>query len=486
MFDEQNEYLNNYEVTWIDFTSTKVSNYLDFLFGISDLERQNFTREFQIAGFAGNDKILKPDVSGYELEAEKLTTIQAYQSKGFQIFDITPGNLGLDNYSCSIRPSWLFDGVNFTPDHDAYLTTNFRSVDVSSPGNFLKIEFIGEINNFSNMLANERFTSTSAQVRERANIKYQSVFDDSPAPKGLDILRRNSTLGPIPQDVYHYDNYARAVVWVSFNSTDQKPHIVRDGDIFNTYFDTITIHCNVGAPKIRITIGNNSSIDSSSDDAEINSQLHLTGASRLIKKMDCVLQPFCITDATATGQLIQGRDFLTLPSGTRITRDIVYPTGDYINGNQDYLTLGYSVFWITKLRFRFTSSVVLNETNYITAKFIIISGIPGVDPYYYSKIVTSMSPSINGKVSETIDLEFSQPLRVVLPPQAGFILEIIGVNLPSTIVYVPIYEIYGYSLGGIIPLYNGVGVFTNLSTTKFVTDATFLDDFTPQYNKNTF
>lgn len=473
--------LNNYDVSWVDFTAQKASDYLDFIFGISDLERQNFTREFQIQGFEANSKILKPDLSGYELEAKKLSTIQAYQSKGFQITDITPGNLSIVDYACAMRASWLFDGVNFMPDHDRYLTTNFRSVDIQSPGNFLKIEFIGEINNFSNLSG-----EPGPLYRERASLKYQSVFNDSPAPKGLNLVQRNSSSGPIPQDVYHYDNYSRGVVWVSFNSTDQKPHLVRDGDVFNTYFDTITIHCNIGAPKIRVTIGNNSTIISPDTDSQINSQLHLAGGARLIKKLDQVMQPFCITDATATGKSVQGTNFYNITSGIRSVFSLVDVPSDFFTTNFEYISSGYSVFWITKLRFRYTTNTDLDITSYLTAKFIIACGIPGVDAFAYRKLVASCSPKITGKASDEVELDFSQPLRVVIPPQSTFCLEIISQNLPSSpIVFTPIYEIYGYSLGGIIPIYFVNGTFSNLATTKFITDSSFLDDFTTQYNLNT-
>lgn len=482
--------VDKYDVSWLEFTAEKISYALDSFLGV---ERQNFDRESIALGLKNSSRVIKPDNDAYRLEAERLAAINTFKSKGFSIIDITPGLLTPDQYSCSVRPSWLFDGVNFLQwlQVNDSPTRTLRSVDFEIPGNFLKIEFINEINNLNNTVTPVAHSGANYNTLGAAP-KYDQVFEFAQTPKGLylNLSDGGTALGPD-----YYDVFSRKAVWITFNNQlDTKPHIVKNGDSYNTYFSSFTIHCSVGAPKIRITIGEESTITDGPSEAPINSQLHLTGLNSLMKNLDQVLQPFVLTDANTTGRNKQGAWGATLiPTvGARQQFPIVACNRDYLDlsGDPKLVNYGYSVMWITQARFKMITSRALATSDSITFKIVVSCGIRGVDAFYYSKQYISVNMTEvkdAAGATEYTTVNFTQPIRVVVPPQSSLNFEIdYAVSGVTNLGINPIFELYGYSLGGIVE-YNFNGpIFQYLIFTKFITDASILDDYTTTYMTNVY
>lgn len=387
---------------------------------------------------------------GFDLEAERLLAIQQKNSRGFNIVDINPGLLDPIEFSMSLPYEFIFDGTNFMPDINGSLSTQFRTVTVPIAGNFLKVEFINEINSQSNFSTNIS--------RPYAKRKYTGIVTNE-----QDLVTGQTN--------YSFDNFARTKVFVNFNTVSEKPHLVmRSGDSFNTYFNEVSITLSVGAPKIRLTIGYNSEKQDGPSYAEFNSKLSMSGVGRLLRDSDTTLSPFCITeiDNFVSSYTPEGESLsITIPVST-YSKNLVQNLNASLTGNNEFY--GYSILWITRIRFkisRFLGSAMSANCRVS----LVVSNVGATQVQRIHSFVLDMvtSPS-----SQEYVYEPAEPLCVVIPSYCAMTLIITSWgSLNGTVFYS--HSIDGYSLGEILSFpYAGPPASSYLVTSKYITDATML------------
>ena len=397
---------------------------------------------------------------GFDLEAERLLAIQQKNSRGFNIVDINPGLLDPIENIMSLPYEFIFDGTNFMPDKNGSLSTQFRTVTIPIAGNFLKVEFINEINSLSN-------SPLFQGVRPYAKRKYSEITGDE----------QDLATGKME---YSFDNFSRTKVFVNFNSLSEKPHLVtRSGDSFNTYFTEVSVTLSVGAPKIRLTIGYNSEKQDGPSNAEFNSKLSMSGIGRLLRDSDTVLQQFSINEydnyqflpVTPTGPTI------SIPNAaTNYTFDLVLNRSSIFVGTSDYL--GYSVLWITGIRFMLSVLFAPSEIYTFAAKVtLIVTNNAGTQPRrVHSFNLRAGTDAINDLVKDEYVTTFNEPLCVVIPSEWKLKM-VISVSSSYVTAQTANYNftIDGYSLGEIVSLPVGdIPGLTYLISSKYVTDATLL------------
>lgn len=456
------EKLNTYDINWKDFTQTILSEPFDLVSEVIN-GFSNYLTPDQIS-----DQLIKdnPDYEiknlddGYTLEAEKLLAIQQKSSRGFKVIDINPGLLGPLDFPLNLPFEFLFDGTNFLNNQNDNYVENFRSVNIPVQGNFLKVEYINEINTTANLTT--QIDPTTFLSRPKAEIKYSDAF---PTSDRTDLVTGQTT--------YSFDNFARTKIFIDFGSSSNKPHLLgQSNKIFKGYFNEINIHLNIGAPKIRITVGFNSEVLESSDASSINSKLHLTGAARLLNDIDQVMSPFNYTDYNLVGQE-NGISLTTLPSNIS-TVDLGLIACDYvapISGAIPLQTYGYSVLWLTNLNFRLKNYDLSTAPagSFFKIEIYIRGYTASIGGVSQNKQVYSDNLSFN---DENYQKTFSEPKRVVIPEGATLMLRMSFITPGVTGQAILNFSIDGYSLGELLLDSNGV-----LVTSKYLTDAVFMSDF---------
>lgn len=463
--------IKTYDNSWTgfgDFISDKISKTFDLSFNwVNDSTQSRYVnidtlREIMLK--ENPDLDIKELDDGFRLEAERLNAIQQNQSRGFNLIDINPGLLSNQEFPLAIPYEFLFDGSGFMPQSSGSIAANFRTINIPLQGNFVKIEFIYENNSSANI--------NDTNAKPLANIKYQQALKNTSIVNGQVIYSEiDLTTG---YTRYDFDNFARNKVYLGFEDVSQKPHLItKSGDTFNTYFNSLTITLNIGAPKIRITVGFNSSKVDGPSDAAINAQLELMGSARLFKEIDSPLVPFNIQQADI--QTPYDPTAFNLFSTTALNLAILN-----IASNRGYniaggpISLGYSVLWITSLEFsasRLTSGTGYMQFNLFTAPAGIGPSAQDAFRVYGAKITLNNGASIENR---TLNITLPKPIRVVIPNQHSLRLGIYyqsGVAL--TMAYS--YAISGYAFGMINK--TNFGGFYDLSTSKFITDSTFLTDY---------
>lgn len=473
--------IESYDVDWKSFEKKNlVTDIFDGFFGwVNDSIEGRFVTldEQRKKMLAGDPELnIKGLDDGYQLEADKLNAIQQRSSKGFQILDINPGLLNdLDN-PLTLPYEFIFDGTNFIPDQNANFVKNFRSVNIPIAGTFLKIEFIYE----NNTGANLSYSPVSAspvpnRLVPKAAIKYQQAF--ATLSGEVDLVSF--------QDYYSFDNFARNKVYVDFGPSTGKPHIVpTSGRIFKTYFNEVNITLNIGAPKVRITIGFNSEVFESPSVSPINARLGLTGGARILADSDTVLAPMSVNDTNVLS-LFSGspRGIFIASSAGGAIQLLTFPLISNYGYLMDGVTVssyGYSVLWISRITFKVDITPIPAPavlTDFFRFNLYIQSiNNPLVGALRQDRIVHSAKVSIVGDVYSA---EFSEPIRVVIPAGSALFLGLqYGSTAAST--FALSFSIDGYSLGEILNF--PVGMSFAIVTSKFITDASFLSDFNRIYS----
>lgn len=409
---------------------------------------------------------------GYQLEADRLNAIQQQGSKGFQIVDINPGLLSSLENPLTLPYEFIFDGTNFLPDQNSNFVKNFRSVNIPIAGNFLKIEYIYEINTGANISYSPiNAVGIPGRLVPSAEVKYNQAFNTS-------LLEQDLVTG---QEYFDFDNFARNKVWVDFGPSTGKPHLVpTSGRVFKTYFNEVNLSLNIGAPKVRVTIGFNSEVHDANNSGAINSRLATTGAGRIFNDIDTVLTPFCLSDIEFEQGLVRptyrGIPVVGIGSPTTASYNILanfgyIPSGVGYDLGQSY---GYSVIFITRIRMCFSFNTALASSEYLRANLT-------VESMYYPTIGgQSQTKTIHNFKVSTINsneyiLQPSEPIRVVIPASSA-----VFINLYQSIDAAKIgnmtYSIDGYSVGELVRL-TLPNTYTLIATSKFLTDSTFLSDF---------
>lgn len=436
--------------TWTEFGQSTLTTVFDLTFDWVNevIEGQKSLEERRVKNLSDDPNLNIKDLDdGYNLEAERLNAIQQKGSKGFQVVDINPGLLNKLDYVVNLPYEFLFDGTNFLPATNESITENFRTVNIPLAGNFLKIEFINEVNSYANAV------NSTGKYRPYADRKYKQAL------LGTNNNELDLTTG---QSNYSFDNFARNKVWIDFGPSSGKPHIVpTSGRVFETYFSEVNITLNIGSPKIRITIGYNSKVVDASNVSAINAKLCLTGAGRMLADSDMTMSPFYLSDMDLPGSTANGYTVATSAINTTYSYAILqnYAQFFYTGYSPD---LGYSVIWITNIT---VNKEVQNTTIPSYARCYL----------YISNGLGQTKRVANFKLGNNINvytISPSEPIRVVIP--ANWTLLISFETRSDSANFMDLsWNITGYSIGEILtPVLSVIPV-----TSKFITDATFLSDY---------
>lgn len=456
--------LENYDINWSDVghESNIITNLFDNFFGwVNDnLEGKYSTLDEQrkIMLKDNPDLDIKALDDGFQLEAERLNAIRQRQSRGFTIIDINPGLATAQNYPLSLPYEFLFDGTNFMPTANDSIAANFRTVPIDIAGNFVKIEYIYENNSNAN-----DFNALTGHTRPAAVRKYaQSLLN----PDTADLYTGYTS--------YDFDNAARNKVFIGFNDTISKPHIItRSGDAFNTYFNSLVLHFNIGCPKIRVTIGFNSEKVDGHSDAPINSKLHLMGAARLFKDFDSPLVPFNLTNGDLSSPYtILGYDYAAVAAQQSTSVRLIFNNSKFTNIGTD--DLGYSVLFITNIDLAFAKDNVNRAFITVNLRVGPLSSPSGNTNVRVFSMSTSLYSSAGAEIKD-YNFRPESPIRVVIPTNQSLWLDVYYQSNANTTVNLR-YSVTGYSLGVLRKIINPLGT-TTILTSKFITDSTFLTDF---------
>lgn len=471
--------LLTYKVSWADFNqigqgiSAVASNTFDW---IADPVNKIVPREEQISSMLEQDPSL--DITnrddGFELDNERLFAIQQKRTRPLQVIDINPGLLDPIANAFSLPFESIFDGANFIPNQNGSLSANWRTVNIPIAGNFVKIEFIYENNGQANRKNDANIANNSIPPYPFAQLKYSSAIVSG---NELDL-----TTG---QSISSFDSFARTKVFLNFSSLADKPHIItKSGDSFDTYFSELNLTLNIGSPKIRVTIGFNSTKSDGPSNAEVNSKFAITGAGRLFNEIDTVLSPFCITEVDngdSSTININGRKITNIgTTGFQIIKNSAFGIG-----GTNAPVMGYSVFWITKIYFRISQNApnASDTVNSLTVKFFVSNGTSTRKRVHsFRMFVGEIARSVSGTIFSKSDYTHAptEAIRVVLPAGHTFSVEIDSNTSSSdiNIVNSVSYAIDGYSLGEFArQSVVDIPQFRFVYTTKFLTDATFLADY---------
>lgn len=466
---EQNEE-QTYSPDWANYSRPGLADFVSELFDgafswVNDaIEGRYTTLEAQRKKMlAENPQLaIQNRDDGFEVEAERLLAIQQKNSRGFNIYDINPGLLTREEYPLSIPYEFIFDGTNFMPDTNESLVRNFRTINIPIAGNFLKIEFIYENNSRSNI--------GTITTRPYAQRKYSDFV-----PNEADLRSGKAS--------YSMDNYARTKVFVNFASLSEKPFIVaRSGDSFNTYFSEVNISVNIGCPKIRVIIGMNSEKHDGPSVAAINAKPSMTGSGRLFSDIDTTLSPFSITENDNVAGTIPYpyyKNGIPTPMNGTFTTNLITNDNAIVSNSVD--TLGYSVLWITRMRFRL---IHINRTGaifgYSRVSLFVANAVNDEVKRYHQFVLSATTVRQIGSdyYSEyEYTYEPCEPMRVVIPSGCALRLLFDNTGTPSAIAnYDMSFTIDGYSLGELLAWNRVDPPILWVRTSKFVTDATFLSD----------
>jgi len=467
------EALNNYQNNWNDVgtNSSALTNLFDNMFGWVNSQ---FESHYKTIDQVRNEMLTQnPNLDitnlddGFALEAERLNAIAQKKSKGFTIIDINPGLLTQQNYPYSMPYEFLFDGTNFIPADDGSLVKNFRSIPIDIAGNFVKVEYIYENNSEANVGNTSIFPIDS---RPYASRKYTQALKNFFIINGTPYYYETDLISNYKQ--YDFDNFARNKVYLGFDDTIAKPHLInRSGDSFNTYFKSLYLHLNIGAPKIRITIGFNSEKFDGPSDAAINSKLALMGSARMFRDSDTVLNPFNFN---------LGDNFdpyapfgLGLAIGAVITniKLLLLSNRGQSDNNTGGRAIGYSLLFINGIQF----NVRRNTAAQVSFKADLMCG-PSNDNTNSVRLYSINLELSNADVFEAKENTYtpSEAIRCVIPDGCSLWLNIYAQSsVAAQIVYN--FSFQGYSYGQLRKLVGGGFGFIN--TSKFITDSTFLSDY---------
>lgn len=462
MFEQDINELVVYQNDWSEFPDSEgnspvLSRLFDNLFSWID--------PINGAGFFKNQNQLSAELvaenpdydiqgleDGFELEAKKLDAIRQRSSRGFTIYDINPGLFSEQDAPLNLPYEFLYDGSNFIPDQSDSIIKNFRTINIDTAGNFVKVEYIYENNSNANVAPSSR--------RPYANIKYNQALKNAVGENDLSTGYLN----------YYFDNFARNKVFLGFGDSVQKPHLItKSGDYFNTYFNTLTLHFNIGAPKIRITVGFNSEKHDGPNNDAINSRLHLAGGARIFSNLDTPLMPMniCASD-TFKPTPVFGISISTSNVQSSIDVTIARAIGDL---NSSLTTsFGYSVLFITDLLFFYSLG---SNLGYNLCVEILVSNASSQE-VRLAKIPIALDPTAGSQRFDTLKFRFGEPLRAVIPYNNNLVARLIfRSGAAGSMSYDIILQ--GYSLGNIRKIDSGINY--DMLASKFITDSTFLTDF---------
>lgn len=251
----------------------------------------------------------------YERSYDQIISIQQKGSRGFQTYDITPFNLSVEDYPCTLTADILGELFGYESGYlgrfgfaaDSDTSPFWRTVGITANATWIKIEYLPS----------------------RMNDAYRSIALAPGAPDftGPVIVGQNGgpTFPPDPRtgvDTIYPNETGRyamdAQILLQFDDNATAPLIAKHGDVFKIPFNNVYITFKQWSPRIRVTVGFNTEIIAQ-DDREQMTKPAFGGGRGLLNNPSVHYVPFSITSGDITGA-----DFdAVTPSGAGTTRYVL-------------------------------------------------------------------------------------------------------------------------------------------------------------------
>lgn len=257
-----------------------------------------------------------PGVSPHAQQAEAILDIQRLNSKGFRVVDINPNILTASSNGCQLDaqdvlellgPEFVDVNTGNYEDYDGDPNAGsvptlpyWRTVELPFQGNYLLIEYLPVRSN--DITVNQMQFDYSVQDQTQR-------FDNSD-----------------DQTIFSAKHSSSRAILVNFQDTTTKPMLVRPGVPIRTEFSSVFISFKAMSPRIRVTVGYNSSIDSQKVEADA-ADLHMAPGYGLAANLQENFVPWNITqrDLNAS-QYVSGnaeRNYVQIPSGDVFQADLI-------------------------------------------------------------------------------------------------------------------------------------------------------------------
>lgn len=427
---------------------------------------------------AKQNPIQSPKATQFDLSSDEIQGIIQKSQKGFQIIDIQPNVLSRTENFCVLTDDRLIEligsqnegaGSGATVDNQTstYSTAPYwRSVQLPLQGNYLKIEYLPTI-----------AQGVDCYYAPANNIQ-NAYYDAQNCDSTFQI-----------QDAHRYAG--SRMVLLNFEDVNQKPIIVEDGQEFFGYFTNVILTFKQLSPRIRVTVGFNTSIRNSKDNKPTN--LHLWGTSGILDKNQLNPIPFCISEkdisSYSDGNGIEVQNGVTNP----VEENLIWTNNNSYSGSNKYPN-GVGVFWITDLDFSvwqsnpsITDSTVeywdLELFIYDIGSASLIKRLAcrtcGISQWYNAGFGSIGVNYIKDNVS------IKEPIRVVLKPNQALRMRLTSafLNGGSTIRRGK-FSMSGYSIGRLIGA-GASGLNTPFNLNLKLTDNPYNSDFDYQYQPRT-
>lgn len=301
-----------------------------------------------------SDEGLKaPDASPHQTSLADAIAIQQTRSSQFNTFNISPFNLDKTAYPCQVSLQKIFDllGVDgetvgaFPGDATNLQSAQinpWRTVVISTPGNFLKLEFLPTKMNrlpvnggWPNgpIISGSTICNTNEDHNSLSGLIASGLYGGSHNP---DHMRANGL----------FEIFANNSIIVQFESTDAPMLLAKHGDIFKTPFNQVYLTVKSGMPRFQVVVGYNSEIVSNNTNRLLNANPAYGGGSGLWDNSPRHCTPFSVCHSLYMGS------FSSTPStyaSTSVGGNTYVKKDIFTNMNSSAYQKGSAFGWITSL-----------------------------------------------------------------------------------------------------------------------------------------
>jgi len=275
--------------------------------------------------------------TSHDLEAQKINAIKQKNSKGFRIIDINPNLLSREEYFCVYNDADLreiygnvilnetstekYDNAGSPIAGQITQLPYLRTVQIPFEGTFLKIEVL----------------PARVNMARNSTQPFDSLVDPKCFPQNATLISGSYDSSSVLSGIDE--------VLLEFESPTGKPHVIRGSATFETYFTNIILTVKQGMPRIRITVGFNSTVKEEKDAPK---NLHVWKGHGLADQGAHTPKQFCITDQDVTlpNPIVEGLFGLRNASGNGL---IDVPLIINLDGSYGTINapLGMHLGWIT-------------------------------------------------------------------------------------------------------------------------------------------
>lgn len=352
----------------------------------------------------------------HQIEAEEIDAIRASNSKGLRVIDIDPNQLNRTDNFCIYQHDVIERLVGTEDNNEAGVTRidnagnpnpkdvslpYWRTVFFNIPGNFLKIEYL------------PARVVEGATARGAADIKrILANIQPNIYPQNSNVLG-GGTLSA-----------SKKAILLDFENPTDAPHFVRSGHMYNTTFSSFYLTFKQMSPRIRITVGYNSTIATRHERPD---SLALWNGDGITDQSMSSPVPFSITDREVTsGTTFNG---ITVNPGSAVSNPLFYcdPT---------YGDIGVAVMFLTGFSGMIWPGVGSSVSSYSNIDFEIligqvnaIGGISSISKRIAGFTAATVAPSGTTQAYNFYSTASNfEAIRVTLKTGEGLILRLTPLN----------------------------------------------------------